>query len=205
MNSGRLTIRFNLFGCILSLYLLGMTVPAGPAEAHENDPVTLKGILALWAKREPSRVDFRKKRYTPALHEPILSAGTLEYTPPDRLLKRVNTPHPASFLIQNHQILILDEESHENVQIGLDDAPEVGQLALSLIALLSGRDSELEPLFDIETRGATSGWTLIMTAKEAKAEGIKTMEVSGQGDQLSKMKIEQADGSIILLEFMHPS
>ena len=91
MISGRLTIRSNAGNRLSGLLLLGASLTLNAAGDPGDAIATPKAILGLMAQQNPTRLNYKEIRSLKALHDPMVSTGTLEFAPPDRLTKQVES------------------------------------------------------------------------------------------------------------------
>jgi Outer membrane lipoprotein carrier protein LolA-like len=179
------------------LVTFSATVQSGEiAPAGVNTPVTLDQIMTAVRTVRHVNARYVEHRYLHILNKPIESRGTLRFDAPDRLEKKAD---PASngaaeqLTIDGDRLTIDRGTGAQPVVIALHEHPEIGVLAESIRATLSGDGAALQRTFEVTPSGSLDHWQLVLQPRDpAERKLLQWMRVIGYGERITE--IDTADG-----------
>ena len=176
------------------LALIAGLLAAAPAQAAEPDLQALLSRLALDGGRQ--EIAFEESRFNRLVTEPILSEGRLIYEPPDRLIKRIETPRRESAVLERDRLAILDAQDREVASIDLWLQPDLQMVFGSIKAMLTGDAEALRSAFWVSLDGgATEAWALTLRPKSDSARTrLEQVLVEGRGPRILSFEFLEADG-----------
>jgi hypothetical protein len=175
----------------VSLFILSSL---GPARA--SDPGSASGLASLlagFAAMPGLSARFHEEKRLPLLVEPLVTEGTLLFSPPDRLLRRVETPVRSSLLLAGDELVIDDGRSERS--LALDTYPMVRAFVDSFRLLLAGDLPGLTRLYDVAFEPGAEGWSLALAPRAAPLkDAIREIAVRGKGQQLLELTVRDLRG-----------
>jgi outer membrane lipoprotein-sorting protein len=190
--AGLLLLRGLSLGLSLALILALILLAPGlaPAAGVQWD---IDRLMQSLARISMGRADYVETRYIAMLDRPVQSSGQLFYVAPDKLEKRTLRPKPESMIIEGNTVTI--ERGQQNLTMQVDSAPELAGFVNSIRGTMAGDRQALERSFTLALEGPADRWVLTLTPREARlAAAIRSMRISGSGDDVRSVEILQADG-----------
>ncbi len=177
-----------LLACLLCL---AVALPASAA----FDIAQLMGDLA---KHKGGRAKFVERKYLAILDKPVVSAGEMTYTAPDRLEKRTLTPKVETLLLDKDILSI--ERDKQKLSINLANQPEALAFVDSIRGTLSGNRAALEKNYALHLSGNSDKWVLTLLPSDQKiASMVQRITVTGNKNQVRIIEYLQADGDRVVL------
>lgn len=184
-----------LVGAALLLAGLG-----GPGTVRAD---RLGDVLAGLEAQGAVVVRFEEERHVSFLDGPLRSAGTLSFSPPDRLTRQTLVPEPSLARIEGDELMIVD--GGEERRIALDADPSIRAYVAPFRALLAGDRETLERHFEIGIEARPSGWSMRLVPREAAvAERIDRIRVTGSEARIERIEIHETDGDRTVLTLSEP-
>lgn len=171
-------------------------------DINEQPTWNLPMLMGSLAAQAASHVGFVETRHSDLLEQPLLITGELEYRPPDILIRRIISPRPETFIIQDKHVTI--ERPRQNDRyLPLSAAPALEGLAQALRGVLGGRQALLEQAFALQLTGKAACWQLQLTPNDASvSEEIAQLTIYGKHGELRSFDIVEPDGdrAVVLLQ-----
>jgi hypothetical protein len=178
---------------VLLLALAGPLYAASPASSEPLD-----ALMQRLAVRRHGHVTFTEVQYLAVLERPLESSGELLYEAPDRLEKRIVKPRPET-LVLAHGVLSATRGRHTHT-VDLATWPQIAALLECMRATLAGDGAALERIFSVQLEGDPAHWTLHLAPRDPDAaRAVSAVRISGEGADLRKVEILEADGDRSLL------
>lgn len=150
--------------------------------------------MAKLAAVPERRAAFRELRRFAALQEPLESRGHLLYRRPAYLEKITDWPQPER-LVVNGPYLALTEGNEPPRVIDLRGQPELATMIDGLRGALSGNLAALQDRFRIGAAGDLAAWTLDLTPRDDRAARfLRSVRLAGRGDDITEVRVTQANG-----------
>jgi len=158
-------------------------------------PPSLDELLKRAAVTKAGEVPFEEKKYVSGVTEPLISRGVLRFEPPDRLIKKTETPVAETAIVDRDSLRILDGNGTETANIGLWVDPDLRLVFDSLRAVLRGDADALRALFDTTLAGDAKDWTLTLVPQQsATASRVRQIVVTGDAARLRGFDIYETGG-----------
>jgi hypothetical protein len=184
------------FALALLMTFSAATYPAGAAQADAGTPVTLDQIMTAVRTVRHVNARYVERRYLHILNKPIESRGTLRFDAPDRLEKKADpAPNGAAerLAVDGDRLTIDRGTGAQPVVIALHEHPEIGVLAESIRATLSGDGAALQRTFEVTPSGSLDHWQLVLQPRDpAERKLLQWMRVVGYAERITE--IDTADG-----------
>lgn len=173
-------------GAILAWFAL---VSVAPAWAQWN----VDALMQRLAQHPTGEARFTETKKLSMLDAPVVSSGTLLYSPPDRLEKNTLQPKPESLVLERDRLTVMrDGKKHE---LRLRQYPEVMGIVEAIRGTLMGNQSLLRQYYALQLSGSETGWRLVLTpADERTQRWVTQILISGKQNQISTIETLQADG-----------
>ncbi len=175
---------------------------------HESDSSAPEWNLSLLmqslAAKPASRVGFVETRHSDLLEQPLQITGELEYRPPATLIRRIVSPRPETFIIEDRHVTI--ERPRQNDRyLPLSAAPALEGLAQALRGVLGGNQAMLEEVFTLQLGGNAVDWQLQLTPDDADvSEEIAQLTIHGTDSELHSFEMVEPDGdrAVVVLQVL---
>jgi len=165
---------------------------------------TLDQALDNIKERKTRRIPYQESRLIPSLKTPIMTHGVLEFIPPETLIKKVEAPVPATYLLSKSEIRLTDEVTGETHSLKPDAIPELAYIGSSLMSLLMGDKATLLTRWQVTVGGTHRRWEMNLLPADQRASGLRRIRVEGREGLLQQIYIESNDGSISTLKLGLP-
>jgi outer membrane lipoprotein-sorting protein len=171
------------------------------AWAAHAEPDALGTLLARLAQAPGASAKFREEKRIPLLSEPLVSTGSIYFTTPPALLRRVDTPEANHMLLAHGRLDFWDASGQRSFE--LSSMPAVRSLAESFLYVLSGNRKALESLYTMHFQGlAHTAWKLQLTPKTKElARLIREIKLEGDGLRVRSLQLTEASGDVSLTTF----
>ena len=179
---------------LVPLSAAGKSVKPAPAAA-EKAPADIDALLAGLAKAPGLYARFREEKHLTLLQQPLVSEGSIYFTPPSRFARHTEKPIKSTMIIDGNRLQFGSTEgSHEEMNLGTN--PVARLFADAFVMLLSGNRAGLEKIFKMQlTPEAAGAWKLALTPRVAPMDKlIKELELRGRGLNLNELDVREANG-----------
>lgn len=163
-----------------------------PAAGVVED-VDLDGLLAAFASMPGLEAQFVEEKQLAMLARPLTSSGTLYFTQPGLLHRRVEVPRPSTVVITPDTLQFSDDSGTEIID--LRSREELGLFVESLVWVLAGDRAALERVYRIEFTPTAEGWTLSLTPQGPPlSEIITALTIRGRGLAVGEIRVDETAG-----------
>jgi outer membrane lipoprotein-sorting protein len=173
----------------------GKPKPAAPAAAKA--PADVDALLAGLSKAPGLYARFREEKHLTLLQAPLVSEGSIYFTPPARFARHTDKPIASVMVIDGNQLQFGNADGQESMNLGTN--PVARLFADAFVMLLSGNRAGLEKIFKMQLTpkagAAASEWKLVLTPRVAPMDKmIKELELRGRGLDLNELDVREASG-----------
>jgi len=144
---------------------------------------------------------FEEEKTLALLAAPLASRGRLYFSPPNTLLRRVESPNAHDILIREHVVRIATPEAaRRRVEtIDLAHRADVRPLVESMLWIFSGDLAQLESIYAIDYHVAapasSGGWTLRLAPRRPPlSQLIRELAISGHGPGADRLEVTETSG-----------
>jgi len=166
------------------------------AKAGAKAPPTIDALLAGLSKAPGLYAHFREEKHITLLQAPLVSEGSIYFTPPARFARHTEKPIASAMVIDGNQLQFGNAEGQESMNLGTN--PVARLFADAFVMLLSGNRAGLEKMFKMQLTpkpGTANEWRLVLTPKVAPMDKmIKELELRGHGLNLEEMDVRETSG-----------
>jgi hypothetical protein len=179
---------------VAGLALLPLAAAAAGKAPADKAPADIDALLAGLSKAPGLYAHFREEKHITLLQQPLISEGSIYFTPPARFARHAEKPIASVMIIDGNQLQFGNADGQESVNLGAN--PVARLFADSFVMLLSGNRAGLEKIFKMQLTPKPSGeWRLVLTPRIAPMDKmIKEMELRGRGLNLNELDVREASG-----------
>jgi len=180
------------------ILLICLAAWAGPtlAPAAAQDGVwSFARLMQAMATLPPGKVEFREVRHLRQLTVPLISEGTLSYTPPSRLEKHVLRPEQERMVIDGDTLTVERKSDGRVLRARVSDHPALSGFIVALRALFAGDGAALERGYAVQLSGDRGNWLLILEPKDAATrDKVQVVRIRGVGNRPVDIEVLEASG-----------
>jgi len=164
-------------------------------------PADIDALLAGLSKAPGLSAHFREEKHITLLQQPLISEGSIYFTPPAKFARHTEKPIASVMVIDGNQLQFGNADGQESVNLGAN--PVARLFADAFVMLLSGNRAGLEKIFKMQltpkpgagAAGAAGDWKLVLTPRVAPMDKmIKELELRGRGLDLNELDVREASG-----------
>ena len=161
--------------------------------SHADTPWSIDALMNALAQNKSGHATFVEKKSIAMLGQPVESSGELFYTAPSYLEKLTLKPKKESLVLDKDKLIV--EHRGKKRTLSLQSYPEVAAFIDSIRGTLAGDKNALQRVYKLTLEGVEDNWHLTLSPLESKMKKIiETVNISGAGNQVQMILIEQADG-----------
>jgi hypothetical protein len=168
---------------------------------------TLPELLRPLLKRQQGlgfEVAFKEEKRIQLLKRPLHSAGELVFLPDKGLYRKLTQPFRQELIVNRDFILHRDDDG-EITRMATDKQPVARAFTESFLTLFSGSWPDLTNRFDANFTATSQGWQLGLRPKlPVMAKIISAIVIEGQGDQLHRLWVIEANGDLTVDDYLQP-
>ncbi|MFT6398238.1 MAG: hypothetical protein ACJAYU_002995 [Bradymonadia bacterium] len=161
----------------------------------QANAVTLGQLLDAFAGMPGLEADFIEEKQLGMLAMPLTSSGTLYFTQPGLLHRRVDEPRPSTVVITPDLLRFTDESGTEEIDLRARD--DVRLFVESLVWVLAGDRVRLDEAYETHFVPLGSAWTLTLTPRDSPlSDIIATMVMRGNGLEVNTIEVTETAGDV---------
>ncbi len=142
-----------------------------------------------------SRARFVERKYLKVLNAPLELRGTLTYSAPGNLEKRILSPKPETLTVEGDRLTIESAARSERRTLRLQDYPVLWAFVESIRSTLSGDIAALERFYRVELEGAPAQWRLYLVPRGQEMRAvISLIRIGGSRDRVDLIEVHEASG-----------
>jgi len=190
-----------LLSAILSAHVV---VAALPVCAEEARAPSVEALLRRFAELPGLEATFREEKHIALLAAPLVTEGTLHFTPPGRMARHSRTPSPSSVVVSDGMLSFGDGSGDGYDRIDLASSPVVRLFVESFVAILAGDQGTLERMYTMAIAAAPDGqgWRLTLTPRLADMRRVlRQVTVQGRGATIEQMRSVEVSGDETVTTF----
>ena len=155
----------------------------------------IKTLLKVVSHAIPQRVPYEEAHVSRILTIPLVSYGTLSFTPPSRLEKHVVSPREERYVIEGNSLRWEEKATGQTKELFLPDYPLLQTFIEGFRAVFAGNLNSLRTWFAIELVGTKKAWELKLTPLEGNISDIvEGLYFIGQGERITGIEIREVGG-----------
>ncbi len=158
-------------------------------------PWSFASVMSALASVEHVESTFVETKRSSYLNEDLVVSGTLRFTAPDKLEKRIEMPFVEHTTIHQNQIVIEREEEEATHYMNFDIPAAIRTIVDSIRATLAGDGTHLESYYQIDVTGAGRRWSMQLVPKVAELKKyLKSIVIDGEQERIIRIRFEEASG-----------
>jgi len=160
--------------------------------------ITLDSLLSRFRASPGLFARYREEKRIALLVEPLVSEGTVHYSPPRRIARHAHTPSPSSVVFDGKTLRFGDAAGQQ--QIDVRAAPVAQAFIESFVGVLAGDGAQLERAFVVELRAGDAThpgekWELSLIPRAPALLAILSeVRFAGDGTIVSQLRVREASG-----------
>jgi len=173
---------------------LAVVLLAGHALAAKPAAPRLDELLAEFKRAPGLFARFREEKHLAMLDAPLVTEGTIHFSPPGRLARRAERPVASTLLIDGDKLQFGDAGGGQSMDLATN--PVARLFVDSFVTLLAGDRAGLERIFKATLASRPGGgWVLTLVPRVAPMDKvIKDMSLRGAGLALREMDVRETSG-----------
>jgi outer membrane lipoprotein-sorting protein len=164
-----------------------------PAPGQEN--VDVASLLSAFSKMPGLEASFSEEKHIALLAKPLTSRGTLFFTHPGLLLRRIEAPEPSEVVISKDSLRMRDKAGEQTLD--LRTRKDIRPFVESLTWILAGDRAALEKVYTIafQPEQAARPWQLSLKPKVLPlSQLIAELRIQGRGMYVAQIEVQETSG-----------
>jgi len=153
----------------------------------------LDALMAKLSANQGGEARFTEQRFVRGFDGPLESRGTLSFTPPDKLVRRTESPREESMAVDGNKLTL--SRSGRTRVLELDGMPELRGMVDALRGTLSGDARMLRQQFHSTLTGTEANWSLQLEPLDERLKGqVRELRLSGRGADVLGVEMDFIGG-----------
>lgn len=166
--------------------------------AAQTAPATDWGIEQLMqslGRVKSATGKFVERKHLAILNSPLEFSGTLIYTAPSRLEKRILLPKPQTLVVEQDRFTIEGPSRNQSRTLALNDYPLIRAFVESIRSTLAGDLQTLTRFYRINLEGNPDRWRLSLAPSEPAMQAVvREIRLSGSNNRVGTIEVIEAQG-----------
>lgn len=181
-----------LLAILLGLFCTGLsaqTVPAAPSEWG------VEQLMQSLGQVKSARGSFVERKYLAILNAPLEFSGTLIYTAPGRLEKRILLPRPETLVLEQDRFTVESPSRNQSRSLALKDYPVVQAFVESIRSTLAGDLQTLTRFYRVALEGNPDKWRLSLVPGEPAMQAVvRQIVIGGSRNRVLGIEVLESQG-----------
>lgn len=181
-------------------FLIPLLALAAPAEVEPQNGGGGECIVRELSSITGLEARFREEKHLTLLKEPLISEGSLFYSAPDLLLRRVDAPIPSRLLLRGDELIVDGPNGSRSLR--LSENPGMRIFVDTFRMLLAGDLIALRQTHQVDFRSGSAGcadWSLRL--RPLRPGPVTEIHVAGSGRIIEKLAIHDKGGNQTRIRF----
>lgn len=167
---------------------------SSPMGAAQSNALTFDAVMSTLAQSRGFVAHFREEKSIGILAAPLRSEGTLTFSPPNHLARRITRPQSNALIIEGDHVRMFDGRRVRDLDATRE--PAVGTFVHAFVQLLAGNRTEIERAFVVTfSAGENESWEARLAPRDTRvARIVREIRASGSGNRLSTLTVTEANG-----------
>jgi len=162
--------------------------------------LTLLDLEALLSTRPNYQANFQETHFSTLLTEPLITSGTLTFSPPSKIEKHVMAPFEEIYVVEGNRVYFDNPIKEISKTFSLDEYPSLQGFLIGLQAPLTGDFETLQRFFNLSLEGTKSQWTLKLEPLDNSfTEFLNSLSFTGRHNHITSIEIRESDGDYSLM------
>lgn len=185
---------------LLPIYAVICSGDSLASDANGPAPTELTALMELFAESGGVRAHFQESRHLSILTDPVETAGTLYFAPPDRLARHATRPGRSSVVVDAGRVSLADETGHQVFDFNTSEVARA--LIGNQMAVFRGDLESLKAQYTISFDSDGENWTLDLEPRSRAVRSIvERIRFTGRGRELSAMETRESNGDRTIMKF----
>lgn len=171
----------------------GLLLAAAAAAEPAAPPATLEALMAGMARTRGVRAEFRESKEVALLAAPVESRGVLHFIPPDRMVRRILEPAPATLVVDGPRVEFRDASGA--APLDLSSEPSAREFVDNFTTIFRGDLAALRRKYEVRFESDPPRWRLALEPRDAVLRRfVASLTLLGEGDAMREMQLVERDG-----------
>lgn len=157
--------------CTFFIYSIEAFENISPNKSNQICSVELEALMDSLARNLGNSAGYKERKFLSILEQPLISEGTLHFSPPDYLEKIITKPQKERLVVESEILKIFDQQDNFRT-FSLDDYPPLKELLNGIRFTLLGNLNDLKEYYELDLHGNCDQWSLTLVPKTTSAMDI---------------------------------
>ena len=155
----------------------------------------IEQLMQSLAQVKSARGRFVERKTLAILNSPLEFSGTLVYTAPNRLEKRILLPKPETMVLEQDRFTIESPSRNQSRTLTLNDYPAVRAFIESIRSTLAGDVQTLNRFYRVNLEGNPEQWRLTLAPSEPAMQAVvRQIRIGGSKNRIVMIEVIGAEG-----------
>ena len=155
----------------------------------------IEQLMQSLAQVKSARGRFVERKTLAILNSPLEFSGTLVYTAPNRLEKRILLPKPETMVLEQDRFTIESPSRNQSRTLTLNDYPAVRAFIESIRSTLAGDLHTLNRFYRVNLEGNPEQWRLTLAPSEPAMQAVvRQIRIGGSKNRIVMIEVIGAEG-----------
>ena len=127
------------------------------------------------------------------LAKPLVSRGTLNFSPPDKLAIRTTDPKPEAVVVDGDWVSRTVDGKTRSIQLSAQ--PEAAGIIEGIRGALSGNRTALDTHYQLSVSGQANQWQMSLVPRDSRVRKlVQRIVMEGKQNLITRITTEMADG-----------
>jgi outer membrane lipoprotein-sorting protein len=170
------------------------------SEGTKEKPLTLLDLKVLLSTRPHYKANFQETHFSTILTEPLITSGTLTFSPPSKIEKHIMAPFEETYVVEGNRVYFENPVKGISKNFTLDEYPSLQGLLVGMQGPLTGDFKTLQQFFNLTLEGTKSQWTLKLEPLDNSfAEFLNSLSFTGRHNLITTIEIRESAGDYSLI------
>ena len=149
--------------------------------------------MLLLAKHPSGDASFTETKHLALLAKPLVSRGTLNFSPPDKLAIRTTEPKPEAVVVDGDWVSRTVDGKTRSIQLSAQ--PEAAGIIEGIRGALSGNRTALDTHYQLTVSGQASQWQMTLVPRDSRVRKlVARIVMDGKHSLITRITTDMADG-----------
>ena len=181
--------QFTQYAAVAAYFLAATTAYS------QNTPAAFgpNQLMLLLAKHPSGDATFTETKHLALLAKPLVSRGTLNFSPPDQLAIRTTEPKPEAVVVNGDWVSRTVDGKTRSIQLSAQ--PEAAGIIEGIRGALSGNRTALDTHYQLTVSGQASQWQMTLVPRDSRVRKlVARIVMDGKHSLITRITTDMADG-----------
>ena len=170
-----------------------LAVAPAYSQTNVNAGFGANALMLLLAKHPSGDAHFTETKHLALLAKPLVSRGTLNFSPPDKLAIRTTEPKPEAVVVDGDWVSRTVDGKTRSIQLSAQ--PEAAGIIEGIRGALSGNRTALDTHYQLSVSGQANQWQMTLVPRDSRVRKlVQRIVMEGKQNLIHRITTEMADG-----------